>query len=317
MIKKCASIGLIGEKSAWTIEFQRVSREKSFTGISLEDSVINQFSHIPSEDLSVQPRAEGVVELRIKPLGGRSVIDKFRQVGSFKCLFPRGDRQDLDAVLLNTAGGVTGGDRFRLNVEAKSGTSLTLTTQACERAYKAKPSQTGKVRSQIKVRTGARVNWLPQETLLFNGSALDRRLVIDLEAKSHVLMVEPLVFGRPAMGEILNDIRLRDRIEIWQEKKVAFLDAISFSGNLHEHLDRPNIAQGAGAMALVVFASDMAEGQLSPICDMLPDTGGASLLQKNLLTVRLFAKNGYYLRQSLLPVLRQLNNNTLPRCWML
>ncbi len=257
------------------------------------------------------------MSISTKPLGRRSVLDVFRQSGSFKCLFPRAESHALDAVLLNTAGGVTGGDAFRFSGTAGEGTTLTITTQACERAYKAQPGPYGQVVNHLTVASGARMNWLPQETILFNGSALDRRLLVEMEPDATLLMVEPLVFGRAAMGETLTDIRLRDRIEIRRVRAPLFLDAMRFAGDLHAHLAKPHIADGAGAMALVVFACRSAEGQLDTVRQMLPDTAGATLIQDDLLVIRMLAENSFALRRALMPVLRQLNNNTLPRCWMI
>jgi len=263
------------------------------------------------------PRATGAVYLSTKQQGDRSVLDALRQSGSFKCLFPRPAAPALDAVLLNTAGGVTGGDSFRFSGTATEGTTLTLTTQACERAYKALPRTYSQISNHLTVRPGARLNWMPQETILFNSSALDRRLKIDMSPDAELLMVEPLVFGRAAMGETLSDVRLRDRIEVRCGGVPVFLDAMRFSGNLHNHLSKPNIARGAGAMALIFFSSSTAEGQLSKIRQMLPETVGASLIRSDLLVVRVLANDSFALRRTLIPVLRQLNNDTLPRCWML
>ncbi len=244
-------------------------------------------------------------------------MDKFRQSASYRCLFPRTTTPSLDAVLLNTAGGVTGGDAFWFSGKVSEGTTLTLTTQACERAYKAQPKEWGQINNLLTVEAGARLNWLPQETILFNGSALERRLRIAMAPDAEVLMVEPLIFGRAAMGETLNSIRLRDRIEIQRGRSPVFLDAMRFAGNWHSHLSRQHIANGAGAMALIVFVSDTAAGHLDSVREMLPEDSGASLIQDNLLAIRVLADSGLVLRSTLIPVLRKLNKGTLPRCWML
>ncbi|WP_371810735.1 urease accessory protein UreD [Ruegeria sp. HKCCD4332] len=283
----------------------------------MKAAAINQFAPIPPASHATPPRAEGRVTLSAKLFRGRSVIDRLRQAGSFKCLFPRGHDPHLNAVLLNTAGGVTGGDAFHFSGHAGDGTGLTLTTQACERAYKAKPGQTARIVNTLSVGPQARLNWLPQETILYNGSALTRRLQIDLAKDASALIVEPLIFGRAAMGETLTDIRLSDWIEIRRDGVMVFLDATRFTGDLAAHLAKPHIANGAGAMALVALASPTAESQLVPIRKMLPETAGASLVWPNLLVIRLLAKNGFTLRKSLLPLLRRLNTDTLPRCWML
>lgn len=210
---------------------------------------------------------------------------------------------------------MTGGDQFDFSAHAASSTTLTLTTQACERAYRAQPGEIGKVTNRLSVETGARVNWLPQETLLFNGSALHRHLKIDLSEGASLLMVEPLVFGRPAMGEDVTDLRFRDRIDIRREGAPLFLDAMAITGNARNHLARPFIANGAGAVALMVLVADNAEPHVAALQGILPATGGVSLLQEDVLVMRLLAEDSFALRQTLLPVLQRLNGAPLPRCW--
>jgi urease accessory protein len=257
------------------------------------------------------------VHLSTKPGADRAVLDEFRQSGSFKCLFPRARGPQLDAVLLNTAGGVTGGDQFAVSAQASAQTTLTLTTQACERAYKAQPGEIGQIRNRLRVAQQGRINWLPQETILFNGSALHRQLHIDLAPEAALLMVEPVIFGRPAMGERLTNIRFRDRVEIRRAGVPLFLDAMSLTGDAQAHLAQPFVANGAGAMALVVLVDRTAESHLRHLQDTLPATGGASLIAQDTLVMRLLAEDGYALRQSLLPILHRLNGAPLPRCWMM
>lgn len=253
----------------------------------------------------------------VKKANGRSRLADLHQSGSIKCLFPRTSSAGVEAVVLNTAGGVTGGDSFSVSLSAASNSVLTVTTQACERAYRSQDGQTGQVRNKVRVADRARVNWLPQETILFEQSALDRRLQIDLEQSGSLLMVEPLIFGRAAMGEILSDIRFRDRIEIRREGQPLFIDALTLTGNTHAHLSKPTIGDGAGAMALLVLVDTNAEGSLQPVRSMLPETAGASLLQSDILVARILAADGFELRQSLMPILRSLMGGALPRCWMI
>lgn len=222
----------------------------------------------------------------------------------------------MEAVFLNTAGGVTGGDRFSLSMDAAPGTTLTTTSQACERIYKAQPGQCGLVDNRLQIASRARVNWLPQETILFNQSALDRRLSIEMADDATLLMVEPLVFGRAAMGETLTDIRFRDRIEIRRGGVPVYLDAVRLDGDAHSHLARPFIAAGAQAMASLVYVCDDAESQLTFVRSVLPQTAGASLIGDGVLVVRLLAEDSFELRQTLLPLLTRLIGGALPRCWM-
>lgn len=265
------------------------------------------------------PRAVGEVRLSTKLRDRRTELDTLRQAGSLKCLFPRLDAAcvGLDAVLVNTAGGVTGGDQFSLDAHASAGTQLTLTTQACERAYKAQPDQAGHVRTTLRVGPAARLNWLPQETILFQGSAMDRSLKAELSSDASLLMVEPLVFGRAGMGEVLSNAQFADRIEIRRDGQPLYLDALQLNGDVSAHMARAEIGGGAGAMASAVFVAADAAAHLPHIRDMLPETAGASLLHEDVLVLRVLAHDSFALRQTLVPVLARLRGGPLPRCWML
>ena len=245
-----------------------------------------------------------------------SVLDELHQSGSAKVLFPHRAGHGCEAVFLNTAGGVTGGDRFDFSARAGRDTRLTLTTQACERAYRAQPGQTGVIRSRLNVSKGARLDWLPQETILFEGAALDRRLTVDLDPDARLLMVEPVVFGRAAMGETLRNALFRDRIQIKRGGVPLYNDAITLQGDIAAHLARPFVAGGAAAMASLVYVGTDVEARLPQLREMLPETAGASALLPDVLVLRMLAPDSFLLRQSLMPILTYLHDDPLPRCWM-
>lgn len=234
-----------------------------------------------------------------------------------KLVFPTTYRHDAEAIIVNTAGGITGGDTFSVSATVGSGASLTLTTQAAERAYKAQKGEVGKVDTQLKVASNARLNWLPQEMILFNKSALHRRLSIDLEPDAQLLMVEPVVFGRAAMDETLGDVFFDDRIVIRRNGRPCYLDGMTLTGNAVETLASPAVAGGAGAMASMVFISPQASFILDQVRAFLPDTAGASMIADDILVLRALAPDSLELRRSLLPVLDLLTNDTLPTSWRL
>ena len=217
---------------------------------------------------------------------------------------------------MNTAGGITGGDDFTVSAEAGEGCALTLTSQAAERAYKASSFETGHMATQIKAADNARVNWLPQETILFEGCNFKRSLQVNLAAGASALIVEPLVFGRTEMGETLSNIHFRDRIDIRQDGTPLFLDAMTLEGDAQKLLDRPHIASNARAIATLVFVSNDAETWVTPVRQLLPERGGASLLQPNVLVVRMLAPDSFELRKHLIPILNLLTHQHLPKCWM-
>lgn len=266
---------------------------------------------------TAQPRAIGAVTVTAKPRDGLTVLDTLHQQGSLKLLFPQSRDGALTGVILNTAGGITGGDRFQVTAHAGDGCDLTLTTQAAERAYRAQPEETGKVQTRLSAAPGARLDWLPQETILYDGSALQRSLRIDVHGDARVLVVEPVVLGRAAMGEILHDLAFRDRIDFSRDGELLFSDRSTLSGSAVVQLSGPATGGGCGAMVAVLFAAPDAERFLAPARALLPRTGGVSMIRDGVLFARLLAPDGFLLRQALLPLINLLRPAPLPRTWML
>ncbi len=260
-------------------------------------------------------RAQGDVSLVAKSRDGATALRRLRQSGSLKCLFPRNAGQALQAVLLNCAGGVTGGDRFSLSARAEAGTTLTLTTQAAERIYRASPGERGRIESRLDVAEGARVNWLPQETILFDGCVLERSLTVELQDGAALLLTEPLVFGRLEMGETLTSAHVLDRVEVRRAGVPLYLDRIRLAGDVQAQLDRPGVAGGARAMASLVYVASDAEAQLAMVRHFLPLHAGASLIHEDVLVMRLVSRDGNEMRSRLVPLLNHLSQDGLPRCW--
>ncbi|WP_296423316.1 urease accessory protein UreD [Yoonia sp.] len=254
------------------------------------------------------------MRLVAKRRGVASVIADLRQQGSLKALFPRAQGDALDVVFLNTAGGLTGGDRMRIDLVARAGVSVHVSSQAAERAYRAHPGQVARVDVGLEVAAGARVHWLPQETILFEGAALDRRLSVQLVGDATALIVEPVIFGRAAMGEVVRDLQFMDHWRIWRDGTLVFADTVRIMGNADALLQRNAVAGGAGAMATVLLAGPTAAALAG--LD-LPQDAGASLIADDLLLVRLLARDGFDLRRALIPVIEALSAAPLPRVWRL
>lgn len=230
-----------------------------------------------------------------------------------KLLFPR--RATTEAVMVNTAGGITGGDRFDIEAHVDAETALTLTTQACERAYAAQPGPAGVL--SVRLRVDGTLNWLPQETLLFDKCNFARVMTVDLAPNARFLLGESICFGRLARGERLLDARFRDRVVIRRAGHLIYRDGVDLSGNVNAILDRPAVANGARAMASVVLAAPGAGAVVQNLRAMLPDRAGASTLGPDLLVLRLLAPDGFDLRKTLIPVLKYLAGQDLPAVWRL
>ncbi|MFZ5962180.1 tRNA (N6-threonylcarbamoyladenosine(37)-N6)-methyltransferase TrmO [Thalassococcus sp. BH17M4-6] len=271
------------------------------------------FDRTPDTSALNRARGRGLVRAALRD--GRTVLRDLAQSGSGKLLFPRSRSARLEAVWLNTAGGITGGDRFDLSAQAETGAALTLTTQAAERVYRASPGAPGRVFTDLTAGPGARIDWLPQETILFEAAALDRRLRIDMAADARVLACEALLFGRAAMGEAVHTLFLRDHVDLRIDGHLRFADRLRLDGDAAAHLART--ASGARAMASVILAAPEAARHLEALRALLPATAGVSAPDPDVLFLRLLAPDGFELRRHLIPVLRHLSGADLPRPWML
>lgn len=250
-----------------------------------------------------------------KRVGAKTGLHSFQTSGCLKALFGRNPSR-LDAILINTAGGLTGGDRIDLTLDTGEGTCVSATTQAAERAYRAKDGWAN-VSTQLSVGAGSTLFWVPQELILFQGAALKRKLHCDLAPTARALIVEPVIFGRALMGETLTNAAFHDRIEIDRAGVPLYRDAIRFDGDVHHHLSQSATGAGAGAMASLIYIAPDAEVMCADVRTHLPTTGGATLLQPDVMALRLLADDSMALRTALLPILDRLTHTTLPASWRL
>ncbi|MGJ8604605.1 MAG: urease accessory protein UreD [Marivita sp.] len=266
---------------------------------------------------TLPPRAHGKLTVVAKARdNGVSALADLHQTGSAKILMTPA-RDAVEGVILNTSGGLTGGDTLSIAATAQIGARLRLTTQAAERVYRTADDTIARVRNLVTAERGARVDWLPQETILFQNGALRRSLSVKMAADARVLIVEPVLFGRLAMGEVVTQARFADSLTIERDGDMVFRDASTLNGNITATLDKPALGNGARAMALVVFAAPEAEAHLDPIRKVLPPSAGVSLVRDGVLVLRALAPDGFELRRTLIPVLDRLSGDALPRSWRL
>ena len=110
------------------------------------------------------PRTEGSVRLAFAGRDGATHLDVLHQAGAARVRFPKpGAGAPPEAVLLNTAGGLTGGDRMSLEVTLGGGAKATLTTAAAEKIYRARDGEASEIGVKLVLGAGARLAWLPGE----------------------------------------------------------------------------------------------------------------------------------------------------------
>ncbi len=198
-------------------------------------------------------RAIGSVELGARMIDGATRRGVVREAGSLRVRFPSPETDALSAVLINTAGGVAGGDRFSVLVEAQANAHVTVTTAAAEKIYRSH-GPAAELGVRLHADEEARICWLPQETILFDRAALDRRIDIELAATASLLCAEIVVFGRTAMGEQLRRGSYVDRWRLRRAGKLVFTETLRLEGEIGEKLKSRATANGGAAIATVLIA---------------------------------------------------------------
>ncbi len=276
---------------------------------------ISQPDDCLQKDINVQQqriRASALVSF--KNDGKRTRIDRLYQHASAKIRFPKSYGNSLEAVLVNTAGGLTGGDRINWNVVLGEHTDVVATTQACEKAYR---SDTGAatVQSSLSVARDSKLHWLPQETILYNGSFLKRHMNVELARDAEFFAIESAVLGREAMGEVPNRVCMKDRWRINRNGVLVFAD------NFHLAHDCDTLAQmnGNRVVATLLYVTNEDDETLTQLGNQLAQLAQGTVSGfsgfNGLLTGRMVCDSTYQLRKALVPVLERLRGANLPQVW--
>ena len=175
------------------------------------------------------------------------------EAGSLRVRFPSPETDALSAVLVNTAGGVAGGDRFGVSIDVGAASALTLTTAAAEKVYRSH-GPAAAIDVSLRAQAGARLVWLPQETILFDRARLSRRIDIDMHEDASLLLAEIVVFGRAAMDETMAEGSYCDRWRLRRGGRLVFAETMRLDGDIGRKLAQPAIAAGGAAIATVLIA---------------------------------------------------------------
>ncbi|APO75765.1 urease accessory protein UreD [Rhizobium etli 8C-3] len=262
-------------------------------------------------------RAQGRGHLSAKLLDGRTRIRELYQEGAAKIRLPQTFDASMEAVIINTAGGLTGGDEMNWSVVAGPMTRIDVTTQACEKIYKASAG-TAEVTTTIAVGADARVDWLPQETILFDRASLSRRLDVDLSETAQFLAVEAILLGRKAMGEKMETGLFRDRWRIRRAGKLIHAEELRLDGAIGALTARQPVLGGQVAFATLLYAGPLAEAYLAKMRPLLDGHAAGASAWNGKLVVRAAAADGFVLRKILIPVISALRNGApVPKVWNL
>ncbi|MBN2741973.1 MAG: urease accessory protein UreD [Rhodobacteraceae bacterium] len=240
------------------------------------------------------------------------------QRGSAKAILPRVPAGP-EVVFLNTSGGLTSGDTLEYSCDLRGGARLVATTQAAERAYRA---DEGRAEVQVRHRVGAGcwLDWLPQETILFDRAKLGRETVIELAPDAGCLMLEAVVLGRIAMGERVTDLQFFDMRRIERAGKPVFFEPFLLDSNILAQGARSGILGDARAMATLVLCTQDAQDAAVSARAVLNEPGvvGAVSGFDGKCVIRLLAREGWPLRRQILRLMECLRRGqAAPRVWQI
>jgi urease accessory protein len=219
-------------------------------------------------------------------------------------------------MFVNTAGGVAGGDRFDIDIAASEGAHLTLTTAAAEKIYRATGAP-AELNIALKAADGAQLAWLPQETILFNGARVARRIDVDLAASALLLLCEIIVFGRAAMGETMRHGEFVDRWRVRRAGKLVFAENVRLDGDIGDKLSKAAVGKGAVAIGttLIVPGDEALIERIRTVSQSFGGEVGISAWN-GFAMARFCAQDAAQLRADMMAVLGRASGRALPRLWL-
>ncbi|MGE0844773.1 MAG: urease accessory protein UreD [Flavobacteriaceae bacterium] len=262
-------------------------------------------------------RSVGAARVAFATRGDRTALADLYQSGCCKIRLPdQAVSGGAEAILVNTAGGLTDGDRIAVEARWSAGATAIVTTQACERIYRSR-SDVAAVDNRLDVSHGAHAFWLPQETILFDGGRLRRTAIAELSGSAALTACEAVILGRPAMGETVRSGSYADSWEIRRDGRLVFADRLALRGDMAARLDKPGVGGGIRAFATLLHAGADSELMRDRLRAAFADEGIHAGISDpgGVMLARLAAADGYALRAMLRVALRTLRPAGLPRVW--
>lgn len=183
-------------------------------------------------ELATTRRWQASLQLRFGVRDGRSLLSERRHHGPLqvqRAFYPEGP-SPCHAYVLHPPGGLVAGDVLEIDVAVDAGAAALLTTPAATKVYRGDDRPPATARQRLAVAAGATLEWLPQETILFDGARADLETRIDLAEGSAFVGWESLCLGRPSVGETLSRGFCRQAIELWRSGRPLCLERARLDG---------------------------------------------------------------------------------------
>ena len=264
----------------------------------------------------------GIVSFSLNSKGNVSVKNLY-QKNPVRILFPIKIKKEINsAIFVVTSGGLLGGDFIELEIQTCSNTKVIIYQQSAEKIYKSKIKPVV-INLLMKVEKNSWLEWLPQETIIFNESKFIRNTHIEVEQGGKLMTGEILVLGRHAMNEIVKKDFINENLEIYYGGKLVWGDSF-FINDIEKIKKHPAGLNGANSLATIIFVSEKANQLLGRIREAIEENKkvkiGATVVN-NVLIIRFLSLDPLELKNAFGKIwafFRQLAeglNPSLPRLW--
>jgi urease accessory protein len=215
-----------------------------------------------NNDTNIYPSQwQGILNLVYNDRNGETILsDSYNQapLKIQRSFYPEG-KEICHNVILHTAGGMVGGDILSQNIHLQSNTKSLITTAAAGKIYRSN----GLISTQnieIKIDANACLEYLPQETIVFNGAIYRQNLKVELGINTVWLNWEITRFGRSARGEKFLQGEWRSHTEIWQQGNPLWIDRQFLPGGEETFYSHNALAQKSviGTLAWIGLVPDPA-----------------------------------------------------------
>ncbi len=219
-------------------------------------------------------RVTGGVRLHFQHGARGTICQRVAEADGYRARFPA-HGHGCEAVLLNTGGGVAGGDHVTLSARLDAGAAACITSVAAERIYRS-TGLPARLDVQLTLADAAELGWLPEETILSSGAGLRRRIEADLTATSRLTLVDMLVLGRKASGETIRSGEIADDWFIRRDGRLIQREALRLTGDIAARLEQPAIAGGHHIIGTLLHVAPDATDLLPVLRQALAAADGIS-----------------------------------------
>jgi urease accessory protein len=238
-------------------------------------------------------------------------------------MFPKAPTgEPPEAVLVNTAGGIAGGDRLECSVTALEHASIAVTSQTPERLYRAL-DEPAHVTTKLEAHDGTRLAWIPQETIIFNRGRLCRQTEVEISSGAELLALEWFVLGRAARGERVLEGLITDSWRVRKDGRLVWADTFRATEETFPQLRRKALLSSHAAVATLIYSGPDLERRLEIVRALVASLGcaGAATSLGGLIIVRLADALALKLRLALRGLLEAFGRELgpgpvrVPRMW--